>query len=996
MDGSGTADLVVFDEDGAVVCLNASGNTFMPPQRLRGVPPLTSLVHAEPVDVGGRGTASIVWSDLTGLRVVALLERKPYLLTAARNNLGSETRISYAPSTRFYLADKRAGRPWRTRLATPVHVVDRVERFDHVTGRRYASTFTYHHGYFDGPEREFRGFGRVDARDTESFVHAGEPSLFETGHRVEDERLHVPPVLTRTWFHTGAFLGRGALSRQLADEYWRGDPHADAWELPDTVLPAGLSLFEAREAVRALAGTTLRVEVFAEDGTEDASNPYTVSERNATVRLEQPRADQRHAVVFVHEREGLTLHYERDAADPRIAHQLVLDVDEFGAVTRSAAVAYPRRTPAQPEQGEPSVTVSEVDVQHQAYGSDRHRLAVPIEERTFELRGVDPPSTRWTLQGLRDQLSAATSVAWDAPAIAGVVQLRQLTGARRLYYDDAAAGPLPRGDAGLRALPFEERRAAFTDAQREAVFGAEVTVEDLQSHGGYILEDEVWWARSGRLEFDTEVFYVPVRAHDAFENPPTGIDYDAGGLFVTRVVDPVRNTMLAEIDYRVAAPWRLVDPNGNVGEVTFDALGMVVATASVGKPELEEGDTLADPTTRIAYDVWSFFRGEGPVWARAERRETHGDPATRWSVAYAYSSGDEIVQEKVQAEPEEAGAPIRWVGTGRIVRNNKGDPIKQYEPFFSDTEAFEDEAAMVEQGVTPLLHYDPVGRVVRVDAPDGTFTRVEFDAWQTAQLDANDTVLESAWHAARTGPDAAVADRRAAGLAEAHADTPSVQHLDVLSRTVATVDHDVDEGGVAIFAVTRVELDIVGNTLRVIDARGNDAESRVFGMAGQPLQRDSVDAGRRRVLLDASGAPWLAFDDRAAPSASCTTRPAARPMRWCSRRRARPSLPCAPCTASRPTIPRIETCAAASATSTTLRVGRRTIDTTSMAISSHPPSSWPGNFAPRRIGRASRQGQPRRRSPASPRQTSKTSPSRSRAHMTRWVASSRTRPPTGP
>jgi flagellar basal body rod protein FlgG len=38
----------------------------------------------------------------------------------------------------------------------------------------------------------------------------------------------------------------------------------------------------------------------------------------------------------------------------------------------------------------------------------------------------------------------------------------------------------------------------------------------------------------------------------------------------------------------------------------------------------------------------------------------------------------------------------RWVGTGRTVLNNKGNPIKQYEPFFSATSAYEDEEDLVQ------------------------------------------------------------------------------------------------------------------------------------------------------------------------------------------------------------------------------------------------------------------------------------------------------------
>ena len=51
---------------------------------------------------------------------------------SAANNLGAETRIEYAPSTKFYLDDRDAGRPWITRLPFPVHVVERVVVCHHV------------------------------------------------------------------------------------------------------------------------------------------------------------------------------------------------------------------------------------------------------------------------------------------------------------------------------------------------------------------------------------------------------------------------------------------------------------------------------------------------------------------------------------------------------------------------------------------------------------------------------------------------------------------------------------------------------------------------------------------------------------------------------------------------------------------------------------------------------------------------------------------------
>ena len=94
---------------------------------------------------------------------------KPYVLTEMSNNMGATTRVSYAPSTRYFLEDQANGTPWITKLPFPVQVVDKVEVIDHISRTKLVTTYKYHHGYFDGREREFRGFGRVDQFDTETF-----------------------------------------------------------------------------------------------------------------------------------------------------------------------------------------------------------------------------------------------------------------------------------------------------------------------------------------------------------------------------------------------------------------------------------------------------------------------------------------------------------------------------------------------------------------------------------------------------------------------------------------------------------------------------------------------------------------------------------------------------------------------------------------------------------------------------------------------------------
>src|SRR6185369_11603340 len=103
----------------------------------------------------------------------------------------AETRVEYAPSTKFYLLDKCGGRPWITRLPFPTHVVERVETYDHISRSRFVSSYAYHHGHFDGEEREFRGFGMVEQWDTEELAALTASGALPAAANV-DPASHVP------------------------------------------------------------------------------------------------------------------------------------------------------------------------------------------------------------------------------------------------------------------------------------------------------------------------------------------------------------------------------------------------------------------------------------------------------------------------------------------------------------------------------------------------------------------------------------------------------------------------------------------------------------------------------------------------------------------------------------------------------------------------------------------------------------------------------------
>lgn len=131
-----------------------------------------------------------------------------------------------------------------------------------------------------------------------------------------------------------------------------GDGHADVLITEHEVLTWHPSLAEEeREACRSLKGAVLRLEVYALDKTEESDRPYSVSESNYTIKRLQPRGDNRPAVFFTHAREAINFHYERKLyeiagqkrADPRVTHNAVLEVDDFGNVRKAVAIGYGRR-----------------------------------------------------------------------------------------------------------------------------------------------------------------------------------------------------------------------------------------------------------------------------------------------------------------------------------------------------------------------------------------------------------------------------------------------------------------------------------------------------------------------------------------------------------------------------------------------------------------------------------------------------------------------------
>src|ERR1700680_5138652 len=99
----------------------------------------------------------------------------------------------------------------------------------------------------------------------------------------------------------------------------------------------------------------------------------------------------------------------------------------------------------------------------------------------------------------------------------------------------------------------------------------------------------------------------------------------------------------------------------------------------VGEPR--DADLIAGQQTKIQH-AFSYSDGFGREIQKKSQAEPgpvpQRDPATGLLI---------VVNGLPKMTPNDVNP--RWVGSGWMFFNNKGKPVRKYEPFFTDTQAFE-------------------------------------------------------------------------------------------------------------------------------------------------------------------------------------------------------------------------------------------------------------------------------------------------------------------
>ncbi|KAK5048332.1 hypothetical protein LTR84_006002 [Exophiala bonariae] len=905
VDGSGTADLLyLLPEGGANLYYNLSGNSWSSAVLISSFPQIDQTSSVFALDLLGTGTACLCWSQpsmsaggQTALRYLDLMgSQKPHLLVKVCNEMGSTTEASYTPSTDFCLQDEAEYKPWTTKLPFPVQCVKEVITTDQITGIKKGVKYRYHDGYFDGEEREFRGFGMVEQINEEIFPLPGAKPFRDSCS------------MTRTWYNTGSAQPSSRALFSAATTFDR--------------LPAHLKAEDSRQAFRALRGTVYRSEVYDGEGWNTQSVPYTATETShQIIDIQLCTPQTKHCIFRIAPSETLETVYEGQKRDARVQHEIILAINDYGDVQESAKIKYPRtmleNVPALQAQSLAVIEVAEVDFTNAIYDAKSFRKPIPSCKRTYGLPGVVIPSVLTTEKLkllLKEQASQSTG--------------RINTGEQRLYFTSTTLDRrLPLGSLELYSIEAQTFDLAFTPEQLHKVATqdpssrkasskenliAEAGYTDLDANG-YLWRPSPVYGFRQTLQTKTELeaartsFYVRNVTKDAFGSV-SFVEMDKYKLLCTSMTDSMGNKFSTINDYKTLQPISITDLNMNYQHVTLDCFGCVLGIANQGKNGRGEGESFDDfeqylppedvalffeqpsealakkllgsASDRIIYDLQRFSRNNS-----AGKDHSHPAPT---AIGYLSRDGPgdssafnvriKIIYLDGSASPfqtfEYCGTDrSRWRFAECVFTNSKKMPVRRHLPIFTDNHR----PLPVNEigGAMFLTLHDALQRQVVEISPDGTWTKVRYLSWSKSEYDAGDTVLEAnpasksgvrsltaqllkdiswrSWYEIHTQS----ADALSALRSCVYYDTPVTTHWDPSGNVLLTAESTNTETHCLSYAH-----DIKGNVIAEYDSRRRVTSRYEFDSLNNCIYKEYMDGGKNWQILNSLGKAFVSWDSR--------------------------------------------------------------------------------------------------------------------------------------
>ncbi len=921
LDGDGLADLVIIENQKIRLYINQGGKTWSEEIIITGTPLFSSGDDIRIVDLFGNGTSGILFSsnkrqqNSSNYYFLDLTKGfKPYLLNEVNNHLGAITRIEYSTSTKEFINDKLEGLKWKTHLPIPVDVVKKTETIDQVSKSKTTTSYSYHHGHWDGEEREFRGFGMVEQFDTETFDDNNSLSLFlnEIGFNSIEEKHFSPPSSLKTWFHLGPVRNtKGSWETiDYLDEFNVFDQPVFETSADTISELAKLSQpTHYRDTLRALSSKPIRTESFVHDEIERSNKPVVVQEFQYSQRIEQiPSESSEKPVVFTFPIAQRTTTWER-GEDPKTQFTFTGEYNELGHPQTSTVVAMPRRLSKRintigknynEDLNENKILSSHTKTTY----SNNISANTFIHDRICEVTKFDYLDTTASYfetdsnnlsQILKDQLI-------QAEQIHQVVFSKLLPSETKLafhqlnYFDGHAFLGLPFKQIGTFGCLVRSEVLAFSDvelnsayrngfsADRRPVYldgsapSISKTPVNFGKNSGYTLKNTIphktgYYVQTEQYQFafqqaGNQFFKGLLLSFKDSKGNETKIDYDKFDLLPTKVVDAIGNETLAVNSYQFFAPKTAIDLNKNKTNITYNSAGLPLKIWRENH-DATQGGTVSKPDLSFSYNFKYDAQAKLPASISTVSRINHSltpNTADDTIKMTEYSDGfGRVIQQIAQADNVLFGN----LGDDNGLNKNQGganqsaigivSPAGKTRTVVSGWTKFNNKGLPVEK-YEPFFHDD---FDFMDDAFFGKHVELYYDALGREQrilmpdgsqsLNVYGTIsdLSKPENFEPSAWEHFLYDANDLDSAN-HKNTPSSTILDAFGRKTALINRN-GQNQSADWLITKNAYDVRGNLIKTTDTKNRVAFTYQFDLLNRILRIDSIDGGKRTKVYDSQG-----------------------------------------------------------------------------------------------------------------------------------------------
>jgi RHS repeat-associated protein len=186
INGDGLADIIVVAGNMVQYALNRNAAQFDPPLALAAdavtgqIPERTAGTTVLFADMNGNGSDDVVWISSDGhVQFLDLFPVKPNLLARIENGIGMVQAIDYGTA----LSELARDGSWKTKPINAMNLVKRVDMWVTLTGSdggqglHDVTEYVYRDGYYDGVDKQFRGFAHVERSMLADMRDSQEPGV---------------------------------------------------------------------------------------------------------------------------------------------------------------------------------------------------------------------------------------------------------------------------------------------------------------------------------------------------------------------------------------------------------------------------------------------------------------------------------------------------------------------------------------------------------------------------------------------------------------------------------------------------------------------------------------------------------------------------------------------------------------------------------------------------------------------------------------------------